>query len=73
MDGDLWITRHEDYQSYAVLEVLEVLNKAPIPASAADKANPIPCLELVPKAQMAETSKPTNKGTVFTMDPAMWG
>jgi hypothetical protein len=25
------------------------------------------------KAQMAETSKPTNKGTVFTMDPAMWG
>jgi hypothetical protein len=41
-------------------------------ATAGDEENPNPCLKLV-KGQMAETSKPTNKGTVFTMDPAMWG
>lgn len=31
-------------------------------------ANPIPCLELVPKAQTTDTTKPTNKGTVFSTE-----
>jgi hypothetical protein len=39
---------------------------------AIDEANSIPCLKLV-KAQMVETTKPTTKGTIFTMDPTMWG
>jgi len=44
---------------------------AGVAGAAGDKTNPIPCLELV-KAQMMATPTTTNKGTVSTMDPAMW-
>jgi hypothetical protein len=66
--------RHQCF--YTVLEVVldDLINKdPPFPHEFPEEiANPIPCLELVPKAQMTDTMRPTNKGIVFTMEPEIF-
>jgi hypothetical protein len=61
---------------YTVLEVVldDLINKdPPFPHEfPLEIANPIPCLELVPKAQMIDIIRPTNKGIVFTMEPEIF-
>jgi hypothetical protein len=55
-----------------VIGAMGVMGAIDVASPAIDEANSIPCLKLV-KAQMVETTKPTTKGTVFTMDSTMWG